>query len=69
MQVAAIEAVRLQRQALSLSRHAYLSEIGAGELVDAAAKIEHAAFLLRWLAAAVRERESRRREIARLRAA
>ena len=53
-QVAAIQAVKLQREALRLSRHAYLDEMGAFELVDAAVKLEQATFLLRLLAAAVR---------------
>lgn len=69
MQAASIEAVKLQRQALSLSRFAYLSEIGASEFVDAAAKIEHAAFLLRLVAHSVREAARERREALRLRAA
>jgi len=57
-QVSLIEAVRLQRSALRLSRHAYLDELGAGELADAAARLEQAAFLCRLVVASVR-RESR----------
>jgi hypothetical protein len=53
-QVSLIEAVKLQREALALSRHAYLDELGACELIDAAAKLEQATFLCRLVAASVR---------------
>lgn len=53
-QAMAIQAVKLQREALRLSRYAYLDEMGACEFVDAAAKLEQAAFQLRFVALAVR---------------
>jgi hypothetical protein len=53
-QVAMIQAVKLQREALRLSRFAYLSELGACELVDAAVKLDQATFLIRLVAASVR---------------
>lgn len=61
-QAAAIQAVKLQREALRLSRHAYLNERGAGELVDAAAKIEEAAFLLREIVRDLCPRKGARRD-------
>lgn len=66
MQAATIQSLKLQREALRLSRFAYLDPLGAAELCDAAAKLESAIFLLRMTAQSVRlEYEERRANLPR----
>lgn len=60
-QATAIEAVRLQREALNLSRYASLSEYGAGDFAECAARLESAVFHLRLLAIALRREADERR--------
>lgn len=68
-QIAAIQAIKLQRAALHLVRFAYLDDEGAADLCDAAAKLDSATWLIRLVAAAVRRERSEqlkspRREVA-----
>jgi len=59
-----IEAVKCQRKALELSKHAYLDEAGAGQMMDAVQMLLGAAQMLSTVAVKVRrEVQIRRREL------
>jgi len=60
-QVAALRAITSARKGLKLARHAYLDELGVGDLAEAAAQFENAAFLLRLIVAATRRQALERR--------
>jgi len=57
MQAATIQAVKLQRDALKLSRFAYLDVTGVADLNEAAARLEQATFLIRLVSAALRDEQ------------
>lgn len=60
-QSALIEALKYQAAAKKLTRRAYLDESGAGDLAEAAARLESCVYLLRSVSMAIRREDAERR--------